>query len=434
MSIHHFLGRSLTILFAIAMIFFASAAAWAEGSSEDVTELRMLYPGTSEIEREWAADLQDLVSERYPEYDLQIEFLVWDEMEPTLTTMMEAGDYPDLMMTQSLSNLVAMDALMPLDEYFDSDERSFERDNFIPSTLEFSTVDGNLYSMPVLAISYGLIVNEDMLNDAGYEVSDLETWDDIYEAADAMTEGENYGYSFAGGVDRFVFRDVMISGHSNDGLDPSQVDREQEYTELLEFYQELGPYMPDAQVTWDYADMFRSYSNETIGMIANGSYFSANVYDLNPEIIEKSRFVPFPTGPSASEPQVPTSNAGFAVIRESENPEAALDVLELIYEEMSAQQAGAVNLTARTDLTAEDIAPHAEEVYPEVIDSHLDLLDEFISSADEYGVAMPDILGRSRMEPEIQEAILNVAHEDGDVQSTYDSLSEEIMSIREDLE
>lgn len=422
------------VLLLSAILLFAGGKAEEQRVKEDLeggpVKLRILFPGTSEIERQWSLDVTERVKELYPNYELEFIYLVWADMEPKLVSMLQAKDYPDIIMTQDMANYVAMEALEPLDDYFGKGSNPVRKDSFIESALEYSVYDGKIYSVPVVAVSYGLLVNEQMLNAAGMNLGELKTWADIRKAAELMTKGDQYGYSIASGVGRFVFRDALISSASN-GFNPGEVDKEKQYKEMLHLYMDLAPFMPEAQVTWAYPELFRAYCDGRIGMIAQGTYFSANVYSINPEIINVTRVVPFPAGPSVQQTSSLVSNAGFAMIRQSRNKEAAWNVLKVMYEkELSAKIAAGVNITARTDISADLVGQFAQEVYPEVLEGHKRILDDFVSAAAATGTTMPRVLGQSQMENVFQKQLLDMIAGTISVDQAYQNIKKEFTAIK----
>jgi ABC-type glycerol-3-phosphate transport system substrate-binding protein len=344
--------------------------------------------------------------------------------------MIQAQDYPDIITVQDMANYIAMDALEPLDAYYDKGPNPVVRNSFIQSALEYSIFNGKIYSMPILAIAYGMIVNEQLLNSVGVKIEDLKTWDDIKRASALLTKGDTYGYAIAAGNGRFVFRDGLIAGAS-DGLSPDQTEKEKQYKELLQFYKDMAPYMPRAQVTWAYPEMFTAYCDGRVGMIANGSYFSANVYSINPEIIKVSRVIPFPRGPSSNKGGALISNSAFSLVKGSKNKEAAWNVLKVIYEkELSAKNAASINITPRTDIPADMVGQYARQIYPTVIEGHTRLLADFGKTADAAGVPMPKILGQAQMETVFQKQLLDLIAGTVTVNQAYTNIAGEFKNIK----
>jgi ABC-type glycerol-3-phosphate transport system substrate-binding protein len=264
------------------------------------------------------------------------------------------------------------------------------------------------------------------------KVEDLKTWDDIKKAASALTKGDVYGYAIAMGNPRFAFRDGLIAAGA-DGFSPDQVEKEKQYKEMLQFYKDMAPYMPRAQVTWAYPEMFTAFCNGKVGLIANGNYFSANVYSINPEIMKVSRALPYPRGPSATSAKGGSllSSAGYAIVKGSRNKEAAWNVLKVFNDpELSARSAAAVNMTAKNTVTTEMVGKYAKDVYPAAIEGHLRVIDDFSKAASGAGVPMPKILGQAQMEPVFQKQLLDLIAGSVTVDRAYANIAEEIKKIK----
>jgi ABC-type glycerol-3-phosphate transport system substrate-binding protein len=420
------------VLLLAASIFAGGKGESGASSGSGPVKLRILYQGTSEVERQLAQDYTARVKELYPNYEIEWIYLVWNDMEPKLVSMIQAQDYPDIIAVQEVTNYVAMEALEPLDGYLDTGTNPLRKASFIPGGLDYFTINSKLYAIPSLLINYGLVVNEPLLNSVGMKLEDLKTWDDIKKAAGLMTKGDVYGYAIAMGNPRFAFRDGLIASGS-DGFSPNQVEKEKQYKEMLQFYKDLAPYMPRAQVTWAYPEMFTAFCNNKIGMIANGSYFSANVYSINPEIMKVSRALPYPRGPSASSIKGGSllSSFGYSIIKGSKNKEAAWNVIKVINEnELSAKGAAAVNLTAKADVTTDLVGKYAKDVYPAAIDGHLRIIADFSRAAGDAGSPMPKILGQAQMEPVFQKQLLDLIAGSVTVDKAYANIAEEIKKIQ----
>jgi ABC-type glycerol-3-phosphate transport system substrate-binding protein len=353
-------------------------------------------------------------------------------MEPKLVSMIQAQDYPDIIAVQEVTNYVAMEALEPLDGYLDKGADPLRKASFIPAGLDYFTIDNKLYAIPDRIVNYGLVVNEPLLNSVGMKLEDLKTWDDIKKAAGLMTKGDVYGYAIAMGNPRFAFRDGLIASGS-DGFSPNQVEKEKQYKEMLQFYRDMAPYMPKAQVTWAYPEMFTAFCNNRIGLIANGNYFSANVYSINPEIMKVSRAIPFPRGPSASSAKGGSllSSMGYSIVKGSRNREAAWNVIKVFNEnELSARSAAALNMTAKTGVTPDMVGKYAKDVYPAALDGHLRIIADFSKAAADAGVPMPKILGQAQMEPVFQKQLLDLIAGSVTVDRAYANIAEEIKKIQ----
>lgn len=98
--------------------------------------------------------------------------------ETDMKVRMAADDMPDIVGTHGWSLLRYSEFLEPLDD------RAWAADVNPALDEAMRDDDGTLYALPVDTDVAGIVVNADVLADAGWEVSDIETWDDFAAACD----------------------------------------------------------------------------------------------------------------------------------------------------------------------------------------------------------------------------------------------------------
>ncbi|NED98306.1 extracellular solute-binding protein [Phytoactinopolyspora alkaliphila] len=408
------------------------SASGGNANIEDAdAELQFIWPGTSDPEMRVAEDFQADLNEDNPNLKLEYNFMSWGDMQDQLAIRIQAGNPPDLTMTQDVLDLVRMQGLEPLRDRLEGSD--LEASEFRPGTLEYSTVDGELYAVPYLAQAFTLVVNEELLAEAGMAVEDLKTWADMEAAAEAMTTEDTYGFAYPMGNPRFAFRVPMTAAYSNDLLmNDTSPEAEQQWRELLDHFEAMRPYRPAADVTWDYADMFRAYANGEVGMIAAGTFFTPNVYELNPQIIDVSRQIAYPAGPSAEQSKAPVMNVGYGIFAGGQNPDLSWNVLErLVDDEWVARQASVVHVPARTTVGVDAIVEHLPDIYPEAIDGQTRQIEDMMALIDEGGVAYEPIPGQPEMEPEVQEIMRTFNDGSIDADEAYALLMERIGEVKD---
>lgn len=103
------------MLTSMVCLFTAATAEGSEVVDADLTaHLRVLYPGTSDLEKEIANDIAVEMKKKYPNVEVEYLFLVWADIESKLAAMIASGDYPDVMQIQDVVNPVSMGALEPI--------------------------------------------------------------------------------------------------------------------------------------------------------------------------------------------------------------------------------------------------------------------------------------------------------------------------------
>lgn len=419
------------LLLGLLSVFVVFLMGGALGAQEKVT-LRFVYSGTSEPEKAWSAEYKKDLEARHPNISIEYMYIPWAEQEKKIAVMTQAGDYPDLIQVQDVTTLSAMGVLEPLDSYIDNPDSRVKRTDFYPAAFEYSIINGTLYSVPAHMTVYGLIVNTEMLAKAGFSKDDLKTWDDLLRVAQAITKDEVYAYGYAAGLPRFAWRDAMISGYSNGvTMADTAPEAKSRYLEVLKWYETLRPYIPPAAVTWSYPDMFRAFCQEQVAMIAAGSFYTANVYSIDPGIVPKSRAIVYPKGPSAERSSAMVANAGWAMFSGSKNKEAAWFVIEdLSQKEVLAKEAAVVGIPARSDISLDVFAELAGVYYPDIKEANKQIIEDWLAIARDFGKPQAKILRQGEMEVKFQEKMYALLTGALDAESFYEQIIADIEEIR----
>lgn len=424
--------RSLIIV--VSLFLLLSVASFSV-LAEDVT-LRFSFPGASDAERQWAADFKEYIEDKYPEVTIEYLHIPGGDLIRRITVMVSAGDVPDIIAAQDINDFVAMGALEPLDSYIAADEY-IQLEDFNEGALLFSQVDGVTYTIPSVAVGYGLLVNTNLLYDAGFALEDLKTWDDLLEAAAAMTKDGNYAWAFCGSVPRFLFRDFYVMAAGNallyDGLaDP---ENKQKFIEVMNFYMDLKPYITPAVQGLEWGDLHRYIVDNRVGFIATGTYYSGYLWGFLPASLEYLRPIQFPKGPSAEKPLSLIGNLGFGIFADSPNKEIAWKVArEAVNQRFAAQLAGSINVTALNTIPDEVMAEEVKKYYAEHLDAQMEILDMWGEILREGGVPQPQVLGQTEIERAFQEYFFMMF--DGQItpEEMYDRFIAEVKMIEADYQ
>mgnify|MGYP002556375367 CR=1 FL=1 len=164
--------------------------------------LRILYPGTSGIEQAYMEKVKERFQQQYPNVTVEIDYLVWTDLQTKFTVMVQNNDWPDIVTTQDFTSYLAMGVLDELNAYFDD---TLPLENFSKVGLEYTTVDGKIYSVPIGMNNWAHIANAAILEKIGWKAEDIHSWDDIVSIAKAAFE--------KGGLNFLVRR-----GHSSRGV------------------------------------------------------------------------------------------------------------------------------------------------------------------------------------------------------------------------
>lgn len=432
--------KILVMLLCLAMVF-GCCTAFAEVNTELKAHLRVLYPGTSDLEKEIANDIAVALQEKYPNIEVEYIFLAWSDIETKMAVMVSSNDYPDIMQIQDVANPVAMGALEPIQSWIEGSD-AMSMDNFSQAGLDKMSVDGTLYAVPMTVIPYSHIINTNLFEQAGIDPASVQSWDDVIAAAKAISElgDDYYGFAMAnGGEGRFTFRDFMMITLSN-GFTPDDTSDETKpaYLEALQFIADLAPYMPEYQSTWLYPDLFRAWESGKVGMMHTGTYFTGNVVDHGTNAMDFTQVLTMPAGPSAEKTAAKVGSCAYAMFAGSTQKEAAWAFIETaLSEPILGKLAGSMNVSAVDYVSDETLVEWANTAYAAYGDDigakHIALMNQFKAAADNYGIPMPTILGQSAMEKVVQGAIVKLTNGECTVEEAYDEIKAGIEEVKASL-
>ena len=411
-----------------------SATSNGSGNQKLKANLRILYPGTTDVEKNWAATVVNKLHETQPDINVEYIFLSWTALEKKMTVMVQSHDYPDVMQIQDITNPVAMKALEPLDSYMGG---KIKKDQFVPAALDNMISDGKTYAIPLLMIPYSHVVNTEVLNKAGIKPDSLKSWSDITAATKKIASTGANGYAMANGGDgRFTFRDLEMLALS-DGFTPDDVSdkTKPKYLETLKLISDLAPTMPKSQSTWQYPELFKAWEEGKIGMMHTGSYFTANVVAHGTKSMDRTQVVPFPQGPSASKQTIMVGAVGYSILAGSENKEAAWKFIEAAMDSsVLSKLAGSINAPAVTYLPDDKLLESAKKAYgDDVGQKHIKMVKEFQDAAKKYGVRQPSIIGQPAMAKVLQSAIVKLTNKEITPEQAYELIKTGINEVKESL-
>ncbi|MCR5102426.1 MAG: sugar ABC transporter substrate-binding protein [Butyrivibrio sp.] len=140
--------------------------------------------GLQEIADDWTAQSGVAVS---------IEVIDWDNYWTLLEAGASGGEMPDVFWMHSNTAQMYMenDILLDLTDYIAADS-SIEEENYYEGVWALYNSDGKQYALPKDHDTIALLYNKAIFDEYGVEYpTDDWTWEDMYEAAKAITEGSN---------------------------------------------------------------------------------------------------------------------------------------------------------------------------------------------------------------------------------------------------
>jgi len=179
---------------AAALLIGLAGNAWA------ASEVRVIVSHYSDQ----TAPIFEAMAEEFeaanPDIDIVIEDVAWANLQQRLTTDIAGGTAPDISIigTRWLVDFVENDVVEPLSSYMDDDFKG----RFIETFMGPSTIDGEVYGLPVAASARAMYYNKALLEEAGV-TEPPSTWDDLTAAAEKVSAlGDDiHGFGIQGGGD-----------------------------------------------------------------------------------------------------------------------------------------------------------------------------------------------------------------------------------------
>lgn len=166
---------------------------------QDTVTIRLWTGSSSPAENEALEAQIALFEEANPTID--VEVLISPDYNQTLTQGFAANDYAEVFAVGQFDfpNWRAEGRLAP------ADGAIVEQDDIYPGLLNAFTYEGEVYCPPKDFSTLALYYNRDHFDAAGLEYPTAEwTWDDLYAAAEALTNDEHVGMSVAPDHNRWL--------------------------------------------------------------------------------------------------------------------------------------------------------------------------------------------------------------------------------------
>ena len=185
--------RLLSVFLALTMLLsLAVVAANAEDITLDVI-IAQYGPNTQEWFLGKGMDGSNFVEKfeaANPGIKLNLEVVSWNDLYTEVSTRITNNNAPDILNIDVFADYANEGLLMPVSEY--CPEELFN--DFFPSFIEQSVIDGVVWAVPDLASARALFYNEALLQEAGVDKVP-ETWAELEDASQAIIDafgGEIY--------------------------------------------------------------------------------------------------------------------------------------------------------------------------------------------------------------------------------------------------
>lgn len=225
---------------------------------------------------------------------------------------------------QSLAEINAMGALMPLDDILGD-----LTDRIDPRALADVTIDGKIVALPIASYNYSLIYNQDLFTEAGISGPPTSP-EEFLEAARDLTKREGgqvvqYGYSMDNTADNMTYQNLLswttaFGGQlwDEDGatLDSPEAVKALEFMKTM-YDEELIPQGKGQ------ADVRALYANGSSAMEIDGAWQIPFIGSISPDVLAATKTAKVPwDGPALG-----ATNITVAVSANAANPEGAADYI-----------------------------------------------------------------------------------------------------------
>ena len=265
-----------------------------------------------------------------------------NEAMTILKTRFIKEDYPDIIAIGgdvNYSNFLDADLFMDVSD-FEGVKNIKQSYLDMEKELEFTPHEG-IYGLPYAANAAGILYNEDMFVEHGWEIP--ETWDEFIALCDTIEE-EGIVPIYLGFKDTWTCLapwNALAVGLTDSDV-YNQVNKgnttfEKEYKEVAEKMKMLLNYAEPNPYAYSYNDACTAFARGEAAMYTIGSYAVPQIKSVNPGMNINS--FTFPANESKEDNVLNSGiDLNFAVMKESsEKKEAIYEVLSFLYEDETIQ-------------------------------------------------------------------------------------------------
>lgn len=265
-----------------------------------------------------------------------------NEAMTILKTRFIKEDYPDIIAIGgdvNYSNFLDADLFMDVSD-FEGVKNIKQSYLDMEKELEFTPHEG-IYGLPYAANAAGILYNEDMFVEHGWEIP--ETWDEFIALCDTIEE-EGIVPIYLGFKDTWTCLapwNALAVGLTDSDV-YNQVNKgnttfEKEYKEVAEKMKMLLNYAEPNPYAYSYNDACTAFARGEAAMYTIGSYAVPQIKSVNPDMNINS--FTFPANESKKDNVLNSGiDLNFSVMKESsEKKEAIYEVLSFLYEDETIQ-------------------------------------------------------------------------------------------------
>lgn len=339
--------KFIKVLGVVALVAFG---ALTTGQAQQPAGVSVALEADAETEALYREQLEVFMQENP---DVEVELLIYptEQYPNAIQLLFQSDDAPDIYRTggQATTQLPTSHQrgwVRPLDEFItEAYKARFPEEVFDPVN-SGRYIGGEIYGIPFVNARWPLLrplfYNADLLREYGFD-GPPETWNELRSMAAAITEqgnGRVYGLaSFGENIDVAVGGLAQTAGSGPyigrlntpinrttgepAAADPALVAA----VELVKEMNAEGTLTPGWE-TWGNDQMFQQFALERLAMFVGSSWQAAEIRALNPDINMDFAPVPVPDEGRGGYSSIDTQNTYWVMSSQTENPEAAWQVLD----------------------------------------------------------------------------------------------------------
>lgn len=300
----------------------SSEGGTSDSSGSDENTITLAVWGSSPAETE---GLEETIAsfEEASDVDVEVE-IIQDNFQDMLTARFAANNAPDVFYLESYvaPNFIESGVLADITEDVDNQE-----DFYQPMLDSFKDEEGKLYAVPKDYSTLAMYINEDILAEAGYSVEDVPTdWEELVQFSEEL-QGKLDDEQAAMIVDATLARN--LSGLLANGLNPVNEDNQADFTssqEATDYLQSIikgkeAGHLKNPMIDLGIDSAGAAFGTNKAAIMIEGNWVLSALNKEYPDV--SYTVVPAPT--INGQEQSMTFNVGYAISKDTESKEAAVE-------------------------------------------------------------------------------------------------------------
>lgn len=233
------------------------------------TEVRVWHMEQPPYRVERMQELIDAFNAANPDVQVVQEVQNWGDVVPLALGAVRAGIQPDILFTipDFTVTMRATGAVQPVTELAD---QMNEEHGFLDAAIDPYTYDGEVWAVPMYGMVQSLWYRADVLEEAGIEPPT--TWEELLEAADALTGDGQYGIGLPGSrslyTDQVIYNFMVTAGAEDIFAEDGSLRFDNPQTvRAFEMYNQLYQFSPPDSVNWIWGDAEAAFAAGQVPMI-----------------------------------------------------------------------------------------------------------------------------------------------------------------------